>query len=477
MKKMNQWLSLLLCFCMLAVSAALAEAQPAAPVIPGAELQDDAVLATVNGEEITWGHIKEDYQNLADQAGAYYDMTEPATVDMFRAYILEDKISRMVILEQAAANGIVLSQEDEAEIIAQADISWEAAIANYIEYYHPDLNEESGQEDKAEARAAAEAYYGEMGLDLPKFRELSVQNEQGQRLYIMVTQDVAVTDADVEADYQAKVAADKEMFGNDISAYFEYNSYVDQSNLYAMMSGTAGDMEYAWYRPAGFRAVKHILLPVDEELMGVYKDLQARLEEQMDKEAYRDEEGEAPADPPEPEQAPVTQGDVDQAKADILTSLAGPIDEINQMVAQGESFDKLIETYAVNTDGSPTDPGMVSEPYRTGGYEVARESDDYVPEFVEAAFSVDHIGDVTAPYLSDFGVHILQYIGDVEEGPIPMTAEQREARRVSLLDQRKDELFSQRENEWRAAASVTYTGAVPTIEEIEAAYADEEDYE
>jgi len=475
MKKKNQWLSLLLCLCMLAGAAALAEEQPAAPEISSAELQDHVVLATMNGEEITWGHIKEDYQGLVNQAGAYYDMTSPANVDMFRAYVLEDWISRRVTLAQAEANGIVLSQEEQAEIITQADASWEDAIANYIEYYYPDINDESGQEERDEARAAAEAYYGEMGFDLPRLREISLQNEQVQRLYALVTQDVAVTDADVEADYQAKVAADREMFGNDIAAYFEYNDYVDQMNMYAMMTGTAGEMEHAWYRPAGFRAVKHILLTVDEELMAKYRDLQARLEEQMDKEAAQAEGEEGAAVPPETEQtSAVTQADLDQAKADILASLAGPIDEISQKAAQGVSFDELIETYAVNEDGSPTDPGMVNEPYQTDGYDVARESINYVPEFVEAAFSVDHIGDVTAPYLSDYGVHILKYIGDVEAGPILMTAEQREARRASLLEQRKQELFSQKEAEWRAAATVTYTGVVPTIAEIEAAHADDE---
>ena len=158
---------------------------------------------------------------------------------------------------------------------------------------------------------------------------------------------------------------------------------------------------------------------------------------------------------------------MNEAKAAIFDSLADTIDEINQKIAEGADFDELIATYGVNEDGTPTDGGMTTEPYMTSGYEVCSASTGYVPEFVEAAMSIDSVGGVSAPYLSSYGVHIVKYIGDVEGGPIPMTDEQREAKRQSLLASKQNELYAATLESWLAEADITYTGVTPSIAELE----------
>ena len=65
------------------------------------------------------------------------------------------------------------------------------------------------------------------------------------------------------------------------------------------------------------------------------------------------------------------------------------------------------------------DPGMVNEPGKTSGYEVAKESTSYVPEFVEAAFLRGQHRGCVCPYLSTYGLHIVKYIGDVVRAPSP----------------------------------------------------------
>ncbi|MCL1855566.1 MAG: hypothetical protein FWF86_07525, partial [Clostridia bacterium] len=245
MMRKNVWLALFLCFCMVAGAAVATEEQPATPASVAADLQDSAALATVNGEVITWGDIKREYQNLENEMGIYYDMTGPDNVNLFRAYVLDTRITLLLILQQAAITGLSLSPEEQAEVFALAEADWEAAIMNYLDSYYPVLNEESPREEKDQARKDAEAYYGEMGYDLPRLQKEYLQGEQIGRLKAFVTQDVMVTDADVEADYQARVAADRDMFENDLSAYVEYNRYVEQSAMYAAMSGTTSDMEHA----------------------------------------------------------------------------------------------------------------------------------------------------------------------------------------------------------------------------------------
>ncbi len=499
MKRIQKWLALVLCIALLASVAALAEdtipaetiaAETAAPAASTAvELADDAVVATVNGENITWGSIKANYENLVGNYGSYYDMTQTQNVNLFRSVAMENVITTTVMMQKAKELGLdQLTVEDRDAIYAQADADWDAALQNYITYYYPDMTEESSEEEKAAANTAAVAYYNEAGYTPDTLRAEYIENEIYGRLEGVITQDAVVTDADVEAAYQASVEADKALYENDIAGYIDHENYVDQMAMYAMMYGAASDMEHAWYKPAGFRAVKHILLEVDSELMSSYKALQARLEEQQDTEEVAAEDEAAAAQaaeataeatdavPPESTQAPVTQNDVDMAKAAILSSLADKIDEINQKLADGADFDELIATYGVKADGSATDGGMLSEPYKTSGYEVATQSiTTYVPEFVEAAFSVDNIGDVSAPYISDYGVHIVKYIGDVAAGPIQMTDAEREAKRTSLLEDKKSELISAQVDEWVKAAAITYSGSIPSIAELEAQQAAEEE--
>lgn len=491
MKKTTRWLCVLLCLCLTIGIAALAEAPaPAAtdaaaeptpvPASAAAEYEDSTLVAKLGDRDITWADLKVDYENLVNNFSGQYDFSDPSVKAMFQTYVLDSFIRKTLIFQQAKDAGLELTAEEKAASDAEADKMWNDAIASYISNEFADVTEESTEEKKAEANTAAVAYFNEMGYSPEILRDQMAQSKVYDRLYAQVTQDIVVTDADVEADYQAKVAADKALYENDIAGYISYNSYVDQSAYYAMMSGSsAGDMDYAWYKPAGFRAVKHILLPVDEALMTKYNDLQARLEEQMSAEAEGADATAAPdatvaADATAtPAPVPVTQADVDLAKADILNSVAAKVEEINQKINEGVAFEDLIATYAVKADGTATDAGMTNEPTKTTGYEVAKESVNYVPEFVEAAFSVDNIGDVSAPYLSTYGVHIVKYIGDVAAGPVAMTDEQRQAKLAQMLEDRKSEAFASKLDEWVAAASISYTGLIKTFEELEAAEAAE----
>ncbi|MEG2207794.1 MAG: peptidylprolyl isomerase [Clostridia bacterium] len=505
MNHLKKIISLLLCACMLLSAAALAEnvapaADPATDTnataadttAPAAasELKSEDVLATINELPITWGDIEAGYNSLIGSYGSYYDMTDVANVNLFRAVALENRITEMLLQQKAKELGLdQLSAEEIATAEKSADEDWNNALESYLGYYHSDLTAESSEEDKAAAQAEAVKYYNDAGYTPDSLKEDYKRYAIYGKVEAMATQDAVVTDEEIEKAYQDLLAEDKAKYQNDITAYVEYNSTVDQMAMYAAMNGAQDSgMDHAWYKPAGFRAVKHILLKVDDALLAAYTDLQARLEEQLNSEASEVQSGESEASvateepaadataAPEPTAtpAPVTQADVDNAKAAILESLAAKIDEINQKIADGADFDELIATYAVDADGKPTDPGMASEPYKTSGYEVAQASTNYVAPFVEAAFSVEKIGDVSAPYISDFGVHIVKYIADVAEGPIAMTDAQREGKRATLLASRKSELYSKQMEQWMTEVTIAYTGVIPSIAEIEATQAADE---
>jgi len=458
MNKLHKIVSLLMCVCMLLGATALAAETPAIT-----EIAADAVVATINGEDITWGDAQINYDSLAAQYGSYYDLTQQDQVDMFRSIAMENMIVEKLLLQKATEFGFAnLTAEQEAEIIASAEATWESGISYYITNAHPELTEEDA-EGMAAARAEAEMYWNDVaGLT----KEMIVNDARTSTiltaLHSMMTQDAAVTDEEVEALYQSLVEADKALYENDLEAYTNYNIQVQMMETYAMMYGMASEMDYAWYRPEGFRYVRHILLPVDEALMTAYTDLQARYEEQQAA-AEAAAEGETVEETAEP----VTVEQVNQAKAAILASKADVIDEINQKIAEGVDFEELIATYGVDADGNPSDPGMANPDY-ANGYEVCAYSSNYVTEFTEAAMSIDEVGGVSAPYLSTFGIHIVKYMSDVPAGPIEMTDVQRQAKYDSLLESKRSELYSATLESWLAESEVTYTGVVPSMNELEA---------
>ena len=479
MTTIRKTVALLLCLCMLWGTAALAEDAAATTDAAAAvtELNDSDVLASVNGEEVSWEDVKSLYSSLVAQYGSAYDLTQQANVDLFRAVALENRLTEALMEQKADEFGVgELTDEEIAAIEADADANWETALADYQAYFYPDLTEESSEEEKAAAQEEALNYYKDQGYTLESLREEYKRYTIINKIADIMVQDATVTDQEVEDLYQSLVEADKELYENDIAAYESYNSYVDQMAMYAALYGTSSNLDHAWYKPDGFRAVKHILLPVDSELMTAYTDLQARWEEQQEAAAAAEESDGETAEATDADEAtaeptatpePVTEDQVNAAKAAIFDSLADTIDEINQKIAEGADFDELIATYGVNEDGTASDPGMTTEPYMTSGYEVCSASTAYVPEFVEAAMSIDSVGGVSAPYLSSYGVHIVKYIGDVEGGPIPMTDEQREAKRQSLLASKQNELYASTLESWLAEADITYTGVTPSIAELE----------
>ncbi len=479
MTTIRKTVALLLCLCMLWGTAALAEDAAATTDAAAAvtELNDTDVLATINGEDVSWDDVKSLYSSLVAQYGSAYDLTQQANVDLFRAVALENRLTEALMEQKADEFGVGELTDDEiAAIEADADANWETALADYQAYFYPDLTEESSEEEKAAAQEEALNYYKDQGYTLESLREEYKRYTIINKIADIMVQDATVTDQEVEDLYQSLVEADKELYENDIAAYESYNSYVDQMAMYAALYGTSSNLDHAWYKPDGFRAVKHILLPVDSELMTAYTDLQARWEEQQEAAAAAEESDGETAEATDADEAtaeptatpePVTEDQVNAAKAAIFDSLADTIDEINQKIAEGADFDELIATYGVNEDGTASDPGMTTEPYMTSGYEVCSASTAYVPEFVEAAMSIDSVGGVSAPYLSSYGVHIVKYIGDVEGGPIPMTDEQREAKRQSLLASKQNELYASTLESWLAEADITYTGVTPSIAELE----------
>lgn len=418
------------------------------------ELADTDVVATVAGSDVTWAEVANYYQSLIN----YYGEPDESMVDLYKAVAMEEAVTMKLVTITATENGLNDYSQDELDAIyAQSDADWQVALDNYVDSAYA-LTDESTEEEKATAYAEAEAYYSNLGYSKDILRQNYLDNETYTRVENFVCQGLEVTDDEVQAQYDANVESDKALYENDIDSY-EYQMMLYNYN-YAD--------EKPWYHPNGYRYVKHILLSVDDELLAAYTDLQARLEEQMEAEtATEDDTTDATADTTDAadttEETPVTEADVDNAKANILASIQDKTDEIYAKISEGVDFDELIAQYAVDADGNATDPGMTSGDY-PDGYEVSLASSNFVPEFVAAAFSVDEIGDVSAPYVSDYGVHIVKYVGDVPSGAVELTDELKESIRASLLADKQSAAM----DAWQSAADIQYTGLVKSYDEVAA---------
>lgn len=124
-----------------------------------------------------------------------------------------------------------------------------------------------------------------------------------------------------------------------------------------------------WYKPAGYRSILQILLPAE--------------------------------------------GATNEEK---LQSVQPTVDAIHARLADGESFQTLMTEYSI-------DANIANAAFLATGYQVHKDSVIWEDAFVAAAFSAEMAqpGDVSLPFASDIGVHILYYLCDSPAGAVELT--------------------------------------------------------
>ncbi len=448
-------LALVMCTSMM-MAGALGEATVAATGAPAeaTATQDpgspDDILATVNGIPVLRSDMQTVYDSIAaEYAGYGYDITGMEAEVQQQA--LESAVQMAVWNQKVKELGFdVFTEEELAGLQAKADENWNYILDENTSYFLTTPSENPTEEELTQAKAAVEAYLKQMGYTKDSLLDSLKNQESQEKVAAFLLKDApAITDEDVKAEYDTKVAADKESFGSDVGYYEYMTQYSGQT---------------AWYIPEGMRGITHILLAVDSALLDKYVALQAQLEEQNDKAEADTEPTEDPAVTPDPAATataeptatpvPVTQEDLEAAKAEILASVQATIDEIQKKLDAGESFASLVEAYG-------TDPGMKEEPAKSSGYSVHLDSQLYDPAFVAGAFApeMQKIGDIGKPIVSSFGVHILCYQSDVPGGAVELTDELKASLLEEMTTTQKSDAISSAFSDWMNAATVVYTNA------------------
>ena len=451
MKTMKRLLALLLMLAMCLALTACKKEEPAPDAnttLPAVSTGNpDDVMITIGNEKVT----RAEYESYLATLNSYYtnygyDVTEAELAAMLKQFALQTGVEYAVMNQKVVEMGLSLTEDEKNAAIADAQAQWEAVIADGMAYYG--ITEESTEEQRNTTMVSVLAELESMGYTAESYQADAIKYAGYDKLSAVITKDVAVTDEEVVEYYNDLVETDKAIYENDAAAY-EQTQYMNQ--MYAMY-GMSDYVVDIYYKPAGYRLVTHILLEADEALLTAYTELQAAYEEQQN---TLEEGGEVT-------EALISAEEVENARLAILNNVQPKVDEINQKLAEGKTFAELIPEYT-------TDPGMMDEASIAAGYEVHMDSTNWVTAFRDQAFTVDNIGDVTAPVVTDYGVHILQYVADVPAGPVELTDELHAAFKANLLQSAKDAAYYAAIDEWMAAANAVYSEEAQAILDAAAA--------
>ena len=426
--------------------------------------KEPVLLASVNGEEI-WSNYPI-IENYLDQY-SYYITADPSIEQYVLAMGMDAAVQETVV-KQNLYNS--LSEEKKIELQADGKKMWDETLNVYAAQLGG-MSEESSEEEKTKARENAAAYI-EMyyGYTEESYIEAYMLNTLVSEKLLEEFGEVVVSEDELLKYFNDGVEESKASYEADPD---QYGFYFDRGQIDAN-----GDPML--YVPEGFFTVNHILLQPDEELISTYYDLQAKFEEQQEKEtdeqvgtdeqAGADEQGkeEAASDLTETEET-VTQEMLDAAKKAIIDAVMPTVEEIFAKYNAGTSFEDLILEYG-------KDPGMENESNRINGYTIHKGSSTYLPEFVEAAEALNQDNNISDPVITSSGVHILHYVRELESGAVELTAELRESLTTALIEETNALNFQQMQEKWINEAEIVYTeqgqallDAVKQLEENESA--------
>ena len=384
---------------------------PAATEEPVAEeaaltLSDDVLASAYNGAvTVLKSEIQDEYDQMLSQYVAYYaqygysvDEYDTELQASVAQETVQTKLSTSIVRHYAAQNGYELTEEKKTELAAQV----KTALDNTREYLESYLSASGFTGD--ELNAAVEEQMAQAGYTEETLMDSAELNDVLNFLYERATADVTVTEDDVKAAFDEKVAKQKESYAS-VDAFV--NDYVNESEIL--------------YTPENVRLMECIFVASVEG-------------EATEDEATADEatEDEATADEATVSEATVSEATAGEA-ADIA-SLTGyaKAKAIAAAIAGGADFEETMKAY---TEDGSTEEQMLR------GYPVAENSTTYGEAFMAGAMALEHVGDVSDVIVTDYGYFILRYAKDLESGEADFEA-RKETETEETLTNKKNDAYS-----------------------------------
>ena len=369
---------------------------PAATEEPAAEeaaltLSDDVLASAYNGAvTVLKSEIQDEYDQMLSQYVAYYaqygysvDEYDTELQASVAQETVQTKLSTSIVRHYAAQNGYELTEEKKTELAAQV----KTALDNTREYLESYLSASGFTGD--ELNAAVEEQMAQAGYTEEALMDSAELNDVLNFLYERATADVTVTEDEVKAAFDEKVAKQKESYAS-VDSFI--NDYVNESEIL--------------YTPENVRLMECIFVASVE--------------------------GEATEDEATADEATVSEATAGEA-ADIA-SLTGyaKAKAIAAAIAGGADFEETMKAY--NEDSS-------TEEQMLRGYPVAENSTTYGDAFMAGAMALEHVGDVSDVIVTDYGYFILRYAKDLESGEADFEA-RKETETEETLTNKKNDAYS-----------------------------------
>ena len=374
------------------------------------ENTEPVVVAEFDGGQLLSTEVIPEFNDqLTTQIFAGYSASEVA--DSVLQTVLSYKAAEKLIALKAKAQGLdQLTDDDLKQIDAQARQLYD----DQLEYYTAFVGEDGMSPE--EIRAAAMKYMEEEEhVTLESITEDLKADWPTENFYQEIVKDVTVSEEDIQQYYKEQLAAQKENF----TQYPEEFEFAHT------------DGELILYVPEGYRAVRDLLLPFENE------DDEAQASDLLDQISQLDPQSDA-------ERIQALEAQLDP----LYAPLEATANQIAEKLQSGESFLSLMDQYG-------KDEMMGSEPVRSEGYYINENSFLFSSEFIQGSLILDRPGQVSAPLRSPSGLHLVEYLRDVAPGDVPLD-QVRDAVKAEALEVRQQAYYDEQITVMLEEANVQY---------------------
>ncbi|MBQ7849326.1 MAG: peptidylprolyl isomerase [Clostridia bacterium] len=424
-------------------------------------------------------YLRDYYDYMGQMYMMYYGFNPMSYTDEdIRNEALNTLAVQAVVLDKANQLKLNnLTEEEKTELNAAVD----ASLQEYRDSIEATLTFAEDATDEQKQKAVDEEMT-KQGVTRDVVYKSEFENLMFERAQAYVTKDVTVTDEEFVTAFNEQVAAEKESYAADLSAYGV-----------EVLNGGA-----PLYAPAGYRNVKQILIQYSEEdsekitainsamytaasamvsaeaaaveLLGEEADLDAlkaevtvTLNEITDPTAITVKESVTAFTTELSEEAAAAVKALAEADAvghayeeqmnlaaeAALANIAPEADEVLSRLEAGEDWDALAAEFN-------DDPGMMEgAPTAVTGYPVCEGFAQFDQAFVNAAMAIESVGQWSDKTVGKtYGYYIIQYTSDVAEGEVDKESV-RETMTAELLAAKQEEAFSAALDQWVTDAQST----------------------
>ncbi len=414
-KCIRRLLPLALALCLMLVSACAAE--------------EDPVVVRVGQVNIPLSLARYAYQSKLDLLA--YQGYSPT--DEEKQELISETVDHLVDLAVIQNKLIEAGRNDLTEAEESLVRSYAGSVYEQLWQSFRERVEQEGYEATDEQ---VTSWLATQGYTMDVCYEEALIAVRNDRIVALYCPDITVTPGEVEAYYQENyLLPDREAYENDVPRY----------EREIMSAG--GE---AFFTPEGYRIIRQILLPYPDAVNEEAEKLSPALEKASSalEEAYNaladaalagTELDALRADYQQKQEA--YQALVDklvQLQESALPLLKETTDEIARKYAAGATFESLIAAYAQEA-GEDAGRELLFHP----------ESENWAESFRAAVAALKKPGEITEPFVTNLGVHIVQYQEDYPGGAHELNEEEQAALEASALQEKQAEALQPLLETWR----------------------------